>query len=190
MHISKKLQAILQNLSSPNNSRLDDTSGGNSDLASVVRLSTYGMSQQELADLRMDMGIVDSQYQKWADEDDNLSGVLNVKITKQKNADLRLKIEAWKNRQNERKSIKKRNYDHGKALREFFNKSIETFNLEKERVVECLDNYYTFVEDMKKLARENKLINNFLGELPGGPQTWVQLDELDKLLKNEQIKQR
>ena len=173
MHISKKLQAILQNISSPNQSRLDETGGGNSDLASVVRLSTYGMSQTELADLRMDMGIVDGQYQKWADEDDNLSGVLNVKITKQKNADLKLKIEAWRNRQNERKGIKKRNYDHGKALREFFKKSIETFNLEKERVVACLDNYNTFVEDMKKLARENKLINNFLSELPNGPQVWV-----------------
>ena len=56
---------MLQNMSSPNNSRLDET-GGNSDLASVgqVRLSTYGMSQNELQDIRLDISILDYQYQK------------------------------------------------------------------------------------------------------------------------------
>ena len=132
--------------------------------------------------------MLDNQYQKWADEDDNLSGVLNAKITKQKNADLRLKIESWKNRMNERKTIKKRNYDHGKQLREFFTKSLENFNLDKDRVIECVNNYNTFVEDMNKIVKENKLINNFLSDLSGGVS--VQLDDLGKLLQSEQIKQR
>jgi hypothetical protein len=178
---------MLQNMSSPNNSRLDET-GGNSDLASVgqLRLSTYGMSQNELQDVRLDISILDHQYQKWADEDDNLSGVLNVKITKQKNADLHLKFEAWKNRKSERKTIKKRNYDHGKQLREFFAKSVENFNLDKDRVIECVSNYNIFVEDMKKISKENKLINNFLSDLGKGG--LVVLDDLSKLLQAEQTK--
>lgn len=106
---------MLQNLTSPNNSRLDDTFN-NSDLASVGKLnvSNYGMSPSEIQDMRLNLSMIDAQYQKWADEDDSLSGVLNVKVTKQKNTDLRLKIEAWGKRNHERKTTKKRNYDHGK----------------------------------------------------------------------------
>jgi hypothetical protein len=44
MHVSKKLQNILNSMSSPNNSRLDDTLGNNSDIASIVKMGTYGMS--------------------------------------------------------------------------------------------------------------------------------------------------
>jgi hypothetical protein len=45
MHVSKRLQSMLQNMGSQNNSRLDETAG-NSDLGSVsnLRISTYGMS--------------------------------------------------------------------------------------------------------------------------------------------------
>lgn len=160
----------MQSIASPNVSRLDDTMEAsiNNDIASVVKLSTYGMSPQEMSEMRIDLGIMDNQYQKWADEDDSMSGVTNVKITKQKNADLKLKIESWKNRKNERKTTKKRNFDHGKALREFFSKSIENFNLDKDRVIECLNIYNTFVDDRNKLIKDNKLINNFLSELPSG----------------------
>jgi hypothetical protein len=119
--------------------------------------------------MAIDLSILDAQYQKWADEDDSLSGVLNAKITKQKNADLKLKFDSWKSRAAERKTTKKRNFEHGKALREFFSKSLESFNLDKERVIECLNKYNTFTEDMKKMARENKLVNNFLCDLPNGP---------------------
>ena len=110
---------------------------------------------------------------------------MNVKITKQKNADLRLKIEAWKNRKGERKTVNKRNFDHGKALREYFNKMIDNFNLDKERVLDCLNHYNTFNDDKNKLVRDNKLINNLISEIPGGSQHTVQLDDLDKMLKNE-----
>ena len=52
----------------------------------------------------LDTGILDQMYEKWAQEDDSLSGVLNVKLTKAKNADFRLKMDAWKNRATERKA--------------------------------------------------------------------------------------
>jgi len=54
-------------------------------------------------DIRLDIGILDTAYEKWAKEDDSLSGVMNSKLTKVKNADMRLKIDAWKNRAGERK---------------------------------------------------------------------------------------
>ena len=56
------------------------------------------MSAQEVGDLRLDLTILDAQFKKWHDEDDALSEVMNQKLTKAKNVDLRLKMAAWKNR--------------------------------------------------------------------------------------------
>jgi hypothetical protein len=46
-----------------------------------------------------------------------MSSLINVKITKAKNVDFRLKLDAWKNMGITRKSLKKRAYEHGKAIR-------------------------------------------------------------------------
>lgn len=46
-----------------------------------------------------------------------MSNLINVKITKTKNVDFRLKLDAWKNMGITRKSLKKRTYEHGKSIR-------------------------------------------------------------------------
>lgn len=56
----------------------------------------------------MDLSYIDSLFDKWYKEEENLNVVLNIKIIKQKNADLRLKIDAWKKREDERKRLAKR----------------------------------------------------------------------------------
>lgn len=68
-------------------------------------------------DIRLDLTILDNMFDKWMAEDDSLSNDLNPKFIKQMNVDLRLKIESWVNRKAERKNIKKRWFEHGKALR-------------------------------------------------------------------------
>lgn len=50
---------------------------------------------------------VDIQFDKWYKEDQVLSGVLNSRVTKQKNLDLKAKIIFWKQRDAERKRTKK-----------------------------------------------------------------------------------
>jgi len=50
-------------------------------------------------------------FDKWIREEETLSGVLNVKLTKSKNTDLRLKLDTWKKRLAERARIKKRAFD-------------------------------------------------------------------------------
>lgn len=69
------------------------------------------MDDSEIMMLRLDVGIVDASYAKWLSEDDSMSGVPNTKITKQWNGDFRLKLEAWKTRAAERKSLKKRAFE-------------------------------------------------------------------------------
>ena len=75
------------------------------------------MTDEEVGDLRLDLTILDQTFEKFASEDDSLSGVLNTKLTKQKNVDFRLKLDAWKSRETERKMAKKRAFEHGKGLR-------------------------------------------------------------------------
>jgi hypothetical protein len=88
--------------------------------------------------------------------------VLNVKVIKQKNTDLRLKLEAWKKREEERKRIKRRSFEHGRKLREVFDKFSKDFNIEKDKVVECILHYNTFVEEKEKYEVEEKIVINFL----------------------------
>lgn len=63
-----------------------------------------------------------------------MSSFTNIKITKAKNVDFRLKLDAWKNMAITRKSLKKREYDHNIAIRENFKHSKSLFNVDKELV--------------------------------------------------------
>jgi hypothetical protein len=60
-----------------------------------------------------------------------MSNLINVKITKSKNVDFRLKLDAWKNMGITRKSLKKRGYEHGKSIRQSFENSLSLFNVDK-----------------------------------------------------------
>jgi hypothetical protein len=62
-------------------------------------------TDNDLRDLKIDISILDTNFDKWFKEEDSLSGVLNMKVIKQKNVDFRLKIDAWKKRAEERKKI-------------------------------------------------------------------------------------
>lgn len=59
-------------------------------------------------EIRMDVSLLDSQFDKFLLDQESLNGVLNSKVTKQKNAEFRLKIEAWKKRVIKRKKTKLR----------------------------------------------------------------------------------
>jgi hypothetical protein len=63
---------------------------------------------------------LDEEYVKFKSNDDSISDLVNPKITKLRNTDLRLKLDAWKNMAVIRKNMKKRSYEHGKALRAAF----------------------------------------------------------------------
>ena len=58
-----------------------------------------------MRDFRLDLSIVDSHFEKWFKEDESLSGVMNMKVIKQKNTEFRQKMDAWKKRAEERRRI-------------------------------------------------------------------------------------
>ncbi len=53
-------------------------------------------------------------------EDNSLSGFMNSKLTKVKNADMKLKLDAWKNRASEMQKQKIFTQDNVKELRKIF----------------------------------------------------------------------
>ena len=116
--------------------------------------------------MRLDMSILDQQYQKWAEEDESLSGVLNNKLTRQNNADLRLKMGQWKIRKNERKIVKKRNFDNGKSLREWFQLRLQDFSHDKQGINDCIQTFNEFSEDSIYTAKNNLVINDYIVQLP------------------------
>lgn len=64
-----------------------------------------------------------------------------MKLIKQKNTDLKVKLEVWKKRAEERKRQLKRVFEHGKKIRNAFEKYQDDFNIEKEKVITCVIDY-------------------------------------------------
>lgn len=64
-------------------------------------------SQSSTANIKIPLSEIDLQFDKWYKEDQVLSGVLNVRVTKQKNVDFKLKLKTWSLRDKDRKRIKK-----------------------------------------------------------------------------------
>lgn len=56
------------------------------------------MSDSQEKFLRIELANINALFDKWIREEETLSGVLNPKLTKSKNIDVRIKLEAWKKR--------------------------------------------------------------------------------------------
>ena len=65
------------------------------------------------------MATINKKYAVWSKDAEGLSVLLDAKITKKKNAELRAKLESWKLRKNKRKTEKKANLRFGKSIKEF-----------------------------------------------------------------------
>lgn len=89
-----------------------------------------------------------------------------MKLIKQKNTDLKVKLDVWKKRVDERKRQLKRVFEHGKKIRAAFEKYQDDFNIEKEKVITCVIDYNQFCESKDRAEKEEKIINNFLCQLP------------------------
>ena len=114
-----------------------------------------------------------------------MSDLINPKTTKARNVDVRLKLDSWKTLANTRKNLKKRAFEQGKAIRKHFEESQNLFSMDKHRVLSCINEYNGFCDDKAKQAKDQKMINNFLCQLPEGSHSVLELADLDRLFKNE-----
>ena len=138
----------------------------------------------ETKDLKLDLLEADKQFDKWCREEESLSGVLNMKLIKQRNADLRLKLEVWRKRLDERRRYKKRVFEHGRKVRAAFEKYQDDFNIEKDKVIGCVIHYNQFVEELERLVKEEAVVFGFLCQLPDSSQV-LEIKDLERVLDLE-----
>ena len=100
------------------------------------------------------------------------------------NTEFRLKIDSWKRRVDERKRQSKRTFEHAKKLREAFEQFKNDFNIEKEKIIECILYYDKFTEDKDRIEKEEKIINNFLNSIPESAQI-LEIKDIERILDNE-----
>lgn len=110
-----------------------------------------------------------------------------MKLIKQRNVELRQKLETWKKRAEERKRLQRRAFEHGKKLRAAFEKTQDDFNIEKEKVIACVIDYNQFHEAKERTEKEEKIINEFLCQLPEGGigHQILEIKDLERLLESE-----
>lgn len=53
--------------------------------------------------------------------------------------------------------------------------------MDKDLLLKCIDEFYVFDEESEMLRKDNKIINNFLGELPEGSHQILEQADLEKL---------
>jgi len=90
-------------------------------------------------------------------------------------------MESWKARKNERKQAKKRMFENGKLLRAEFEKSKTLFNMDRELILKCINDFQEFDEKAEMLRKDNKTINNFLEQLPEGSHQMLEMKDLETL---------
>lgn len=112
-----------------------------------------------------------------------MNGVLNARVTKQKNQEFKLKLDAWKKRPNERKRIKKRTFEQGKKVREDFEHFIRSFDHDGQTIRNCQGDYHNLVEDLQKTRKEEKTFNDLLQLLPDVGV--LEAFQIDKLIENQ-----
>ena len=115
------------------------------------------MSDSQEKFLRIELANINALFDKWIREEETLSGVLNPKLTKSKNIDVRMKLEAWKKRQAERKRIKKRSFEQDRAIRDAFSKYLVQFENNQETIIECQIAFHNLVEDLAKTRKIEKI---------------------------------
>lgn len=63
----------------------------------------------------------------------------------------------------------------------------EDFNMEKERVIACVLSFLQFYEDKEQVEKEEKIINDFLCQMPDGGigHQIMEIKDLERVLENE-----
>ena len=136
-----------------------------------------------MADPRVDISVLDGIFDKWYKDQEAISGVLNVKVTRNKNIEFRKTLESWKKRVKERARLKKRIFERGKQLRAAFENYQDYFDIDKEKIVSCSIHYNDLTESLAKERKEEKVLNDLLVKLPES--TYIETTDIERLINHE-----
>lgn len=112
------------------------------------------------------MRALDQIFDKWYKSESVITGALNAKSTKIKNQEFRQRMEAWRRRADQRTRQKKRLFERGKQLRKVLSQYEDFFDIEIEKVHDCLIHFNDMAEEITKQIKEEKVANDALAQLP------------------------
>ena len=104
-------------------------------------------------------------YEDWIKQEENLSGVLNNKITNAKNLELKDKINYWRDTIEFRQRGKERLEEKQNHILEILDKYIENFNIDKDKVETCKSDFQELIQERYKAEHNEDILNNFLLKL-------------------------
>lgn len=131
-------------------------------------------------DEKLDIAVLETHFEKWFREEDSLQAFLNPKVAKQRFADFKTKIEVWKAREKQRVRLKKAYKQHTQKLRQTLIEKSKRFTIENELVHQCMNVFDNLQEDLHRLQKEEKVLNDFLSQVPESF-TALEVRELDAI---------
>lgn len=115
---------------------------------------------------RLDITVLENNFEKWFREEDSLQAFLNPKVAKQRFQDFKTKVEVWKSREKQRARVKKSYKKHTQKLRSTLIEKAKRFTIDNELVHQCMTIFDGLQEDLSKLSKEEKILNDFLVQVP------------------------
>ena len=118
-----------------------------------------------MSEVSVDLPKLDAQFQKWVDQENNLSGLMNPKLSKIQVSDLQLKIKGWAEYKAKLKNGKIKNKIYSKKINEQFLESIENFYRDQDKITECQQKYLEFQDESNATISRVNVLNSFLSNL-------------------------
>ena len=143
--------------------------------------------EEEVQQPKMDLKVIQDRYEAFKRAQESLSGVLNSKVIKQRFTDFRKTMEVWKERQQFRNRMKRNYLKNKQSIRDRLDKAQNEFTFEVDIIQKTLEIYTAFHEDLEARIKAEKVINNFLSDLP---QTGVIIEpsEIDRHIQTKKRK--
>ena len=158
---------------SPNNSR-EPTSDVNPD----------AQSTEQNLNIKLDLSLLDNRLDTYLKAQESLGSLLNAKAIKQRFAEFHLKMKVWKQRNRIRERMKRKNEKISEKLTKAFEKATNDFTVDQDRVQEVNDLYTEFREELMTSIKQEKVLNNFLTNVPE-TSAMIDVEDLQRIIQKE-----
>ena len=137
-------------------------------------------------DARMDVGILDAKLENFMKTQDDLRDYLDQRKLKAKFADFQTKMRQWEKRSNIRRRFKEKFKKQSAHILANLVKARDTQFSERDQTVEeVYNNYVEFKENLTQAMKKEKVLNDFLFNIPDSAQI-INIEDLQRLILKEE----
>lgn len=135
--------------------------------------------EESRKETKLNLKDLQERYEKFKKDDENINNVVKPNVIRQRFADFRKITSVWTERVNFRKRMKRTFLRNKASLRQALTTAIKNFTIEKEIIVNTLESYTTFHEKFERKIKDEKILNNFLADLPSTGQI-IEVSDLER----------